>query len=291
VSLAEINAFLATLADSSVRRIFLAGGEPLIWPPVFDVIKAIKNAHVQVVVCTNGIQLNRPEIAARIVDLGTDAVSVSLDSTDPAANDLYRSARHDAHGWDDVVTGIGALIKARGASRSPRVGVYTVITSRNVRQAYEMGQFAADLGCDYYVPQPVSLTADHPLHDELSLSSAHHAALTDTLDHLYKANLTLKLPPSDYPQRFVASITTDAGTVVDCFGGRDLFFIEPDGSVWDCPSSLKIAATSARRRRTIREQSAAALFTATARCTDCTFFSRDCVNMWPLMGFGDFALD
>jgi MoaA/NifB/PqqE/SkfB family radical SAM enzyme len=75
-----------------------------------------------------------------------------------------------------------------------------------------------------------------------------------------------------------------------CFGGRELFFIEPDGSVWDCPSSLKIAATHAWRRRTIRGHAAADLFTITARCTDCALFSRDCVNMWPLMGFGAFAL-
>ncbi|SRR6266487_78545 len=290
LSLAEISAFIATLAGSPVQRIFLAGGEPLIWPPMLDVIKAIKDAGVQVVLCTNGIRLGQEDVAAQIIDVGTDAVSVSLDSTDPVANDRFRPARHGAHGWGDVVSGIHALLRARRSGEPPRVGVYSVITSQNVRQIYDMGILAASLGCDYYVPQPVSLAADHPLHAQLSLSGVHHIALAHALDCLYRAKLPLALPPRGYAQRFIASIATDAGWVANCFGGRELFFIEPDGSVWDCPSSLKIAATPPARRRTIRDQTAASLFAAKSRCTDCTLFSRDCVNMWPLMDFGYFAL-
>jgi hypothetical protein len=78
--------------------------------------------------------------------------------------------------------------------------------------------------------------------------------------------------------------------VAGCFGGRELFFIEPDGSVWDCPSSLKIAATPSGRLRSIRGHAATGLFTAVSRCTDCALFSRDCVNMWPLMEFAGFAV-
>ncbi|MFD0598696.1 radical SAM protein [Catellatospora coxensis] len=52
---ADLAAFADTLAQSPVRRVFLAGGEPLIWPPVFDLIERIKRAGVEVVVCTNGV--------------------------------------------------------------------------------------------------------------------------------------------------------------------------------------------------------------------------------------------
>jgi MoaA/NifB/PqqE/SkfB family radical SAM enzyme len=290
LSLAEVMSFVATLAGSRVRRIFLAGGEPLIWPPVLDVIEAIKNAGAQVVLCTNGIRLNRPETAARIVELGVDAVSVSLDSADPAANDRYRPAHRGVHGWHDVVSGIRSLLAVRGTGRPPRVGVYTVITRRNLSQVHEMGAFAAGLGCDYYVPQPVSLAPDHPLHASLSLSARHRAAVKEGLDHLYVARLPLALPDRSYAPRFLASITSDTGWVAGCFGGRELFFIEPDGSVWDCPSSLKIAATPSGRRRSIRGRAATGLFAAASRCTDCSLFSRDCVNMWPLMEFAGFAL-
>jgi hypothetical protein len=56
--------------------------------------------------------------------------------------------------------------------------------------------------------------------------------------------------------------------------------------VWDCPSSLKIRA-SAGSRRSIRGADAKALFGSAGACVDCSQFSRDCVNMWPLMGFSD----
>ena len=58
---------------------------------------------------------------------------------------------------------------------------------------------------------------------------------------------------------------------------------EPDGSVWDCPSDRRIAATPPARRRSIRGGDARTLFAARPACTDCSLFSRDCVNMWPLV--------
>ena len=71
-----------------------------------------------------------------------------------------------------------------------------------------------------------------------------------------------------------------------CFGGSTLAFIEPDGSMWACPSSLKIAATPRERHASIRGADARTLFAAPPPCADCTLFSADCVNMWPLMDFG-----
>src|SRR5215475_9225845 len=53
----EVFTFAAGLGDSAVGRVFLAGGEPLIWPPVLDLIAALKHAGIQVVVATNGIPL------------------------------------------------------------------------------------------------------------------------------------------------------------------------------------------------------------------------------------------
>ncbi|MGH8882733.1 MAG: radical SAM protein, partial [Stackebrandtia sp.] len=45
-----------------------------------------------------------------------------------------------------------------------------------------------------------------------------------------------------------------------CFGGHTLNFIEPDGSVWDCPSGLKIAATPPAAHRSVVGANAAELF-------------------------------
>ena len=56
----SINAFLSSIGQSAVRRVFLAGGEPLNWPPALAIAGVLKDAGVEVIICTNGIPLNRP---------------------------------------------------------------------------------------------------------------------------------------------------------------------------------------------------------------------------------------
>lgn len=288
VSLADIAHFCSTLGESAIRRIVIAGGEPLIWPPMLDVVEQIIAAGVEVVIASNAIPLNRPEITQRLVELGVAAVSVSLDSPDPALNDHYRPARNRSDGWQQVLTGIHALQNARGNRAWPRIGLYTVIHRRNLPAVYDMAAFGAELGVDYYVPQPMSLAPDHALSDELSLTSDHVNELREHFDRLYSAGLALTLPERSYAERFLDSVTTtEPGFIADCFGGAQLAFIQPNGSVWDCPSHLRIAATPEQRHHSILGHSAAELFPTEARpdCADCALFSRDCVSMWPLMEF------
>ncbi len=283
-------AFARTLADSAVRRVFVAGGEPLSWRPTLKVIAELKAAGVEVVVCTDGTALNNPEITAALLELGVDGVSVSLDSTDADYNDLRRPARNGRDGWHSVVGGVRALLAARGERPTPRVGLYSVITRQNIRDIVNVPTFAAQLGCDYAVPQPVSLEADHPLFDTLALRPEDAAAVSEQYAALYASGLPLGIPSRDYPQRVRDAVEHPVGQIASCFGGSTLFFIEPDGSVWDCPSALRIAATPAEARRSIVGHTAAELFPEpTGSGAACELFSADCVCMWPLTGFDRFA--
>jgi MoaA/NifB/PqqE/SkfB family radical SAM enzyme len=285
---AEVLAFAATLAGSAVSRVFLAGGEPLRWPPALDLIRLVKSAGVQVVVCTNGIALNRPEITSALVNAGVDAVSVSLDSADPAYNDRWRPSRNRKDGWAQVVSGITALAAARGGTRTPAIGVYTVITRLNIADILSVPQLAADLGCDYAVAQPIALPPGHALHGELALTPSDAPSVAAAFTRLAGAGLPLALPAAAYPGQVATAITTPVSAVRSCFGGSTLAFIEPDGSLWDCPSSLRIAATPPKRRATIKGADARTLFASPPPCADCALFSVDCVNMWPLTGFSRF---
>jgi MoaA/NifB/PqqE/SkfB family radical SAM enzyme len=284
VTLADIAAFAATLPGSPVQRIFIAGGEPLIWPPVLSVLEAIKAAGVEAVVCTNGIPLARPGIIDGLLRLGIDAVSVSLDSAAPEHNDTWRPAHNGTGSWHQAVSGIRALIAARGTATSPAVGIYTVVTARNISAITSVATLARELGCDYYVPQPLSLPPGHALDAQLSLTPAHVPMLAAQFTELYDTT-RLRLPAADYPDRVLQSVAqARPGFVAGCFGGHHLFFIEPDGSVWPCPSSYKIASLAGSAIGSIRGATAAGLFRG-GSCTDCALFTRDCVNMWPLTQF------
>ncbi|HZD13606.1 MAG TPA: radical SAM protein [Pseudonocardiaceae bacterium] len=278
--------FLSTIGRSSVKRVFLAGGEPLIWAPIAHVIETLADAGVQVTVCTNGVPLNRGSVSTMLLDTGVRGVSVSLDSADPVLNDLHRPARNRADGWHSVVAGIKHLIAERGTRTRPAIGLYSVITRRTLPGLPATARFAAGLGVDYFVAQPVALDPGHPLHDELALRTADLPALARAFDHVYGADLGLELPAPRYPRQVASPIEYPLQTVRGCFGGHQLAFIQPDGSVWDCPSSHKIAAGRPGGAPTIASRTAAELF-PTPPATggrDCPLFSGDCVNMWPLMG-------
>ena len=276
--------FARTLPDSPVERVVIAGGEPLDWPGALEVISLIKDAGCQVVVATNGIPLTRPHVAGRLVALGVDGVSVSLDSADAETNDRMRPSRSGRFGYHDVLAGIGALLQARAGQPAPRVGIYTVVTRSRPQEITGVARLAASLGVDYYVPQPISLAPGHRLFQQLSHTHDDAGDVGEHLARLYSNPMGLAVPDPSYIQRFIAAISTqDSGHVPDCFGGARLFFIQPDGSVWDCPSDRRIEATAPGRRRTIRDGDARTLFAARPACTDCSLFTRDCVNMWPLV--------
>lgn len=280
----DLMAFARTLVDSPVERVVIAGGEPLDWPGTLGLISLVKDAGCEVVIATNGVPLSRQHVAESLVALDVDGVSVSLDSADAEANDRMRPSRSGRTGYNDVLIGIRALLRFRGARPAPRVGIYTVVTRARPQEITDMARLAADLGVDYYVPQPISLPPDHALFQQMSHTPDDVMAVGEHLDRLYGDPRGLALPDPSYIRRFVAAVSTQkGGHVPDCFGGARLFFIQPDGSVWDCPSDRRIAATAPEARRTIRGADAGVLFATRPACTDCTLFSRDCVNMWPLV--------
>ncbi|WP_433435384.1 radical SAM protein [Nonomuraea sp. CA-141351] len=279
-----LKAFARTLDGSPIQRVVIAGGEPLDWPPTLEVIELIKEAGCQVVIATNGIPLTRPPVVERLIELCVDGVSVSVDSANAQTNDRLRPSRSGRFGYVDVLAGIRALLDARGDRHAPRVGIYTVVMRERSHEITDMAHLADELGVDYYVPQPISLTPDHKLFAELTHRGEDVQAVAEELSRLYDEPGRLALPDPSYARRFIAAISTqDSGHVPDCFGGARLFFIQPDGSVWDCPSDRRIAATPPERRRTIRDGDARTLFAERPACTNCSLFSRDCVNMWPLV--------
>lgn len=183
------------------------------------------------------------------------------------------------------MSGIQALLSGRSGRPKPAVGLYTVVTAENIDAITGVAAFAHELGCDYFVPQPLALEAGHALNDRLSLTSGHAPELAAQFDALYRTS-KLRLPDASYPERVLDSVTQlEPGFVADCFGGCYLYFVEPDGTVWPCPSSYKIAALADQPVRNIRDASAVDLFGSGGPCADCALFTRDCVNMWPLTQF------
>jgi hypothetical protein len=91
--------------------------------------------------------------------------------------------RDHQHGHADVIAGARRLLATRADWTRPAVGLYMVVTQHNIEQMTAMGRLAADLGMDYFVPQPISLAPGHPLRSELGLASEDVTAVTKELTY------------------------------------------------------------------------------------------------------------
>jgi MoaA/NifB/PqqE/SkfB family radical SAM enzyme len=213
-------------------------------------------------------------------------VSVSLDSADPVINDRQRPARgNQTDSWARVVAGISSLLADRG-DRKVKVGIYSVLTRNTLAGMPDTARFSAALGVDYFVVQPVALQPDHELYEQLVLREQDVPLLEQVFTEISGADLGMTLPSDLYPAQVISTVRHRLQDKPGCYGGHQLAFIEPDGSVWDCPSGYMIAAQSATgTQRTIIGHTAAELFRPTAAVMDCPLFSSDCVNMNPLMDF------
>lgn len=114
-------------------------------------------------------------------------------------------------------------------------------------------------------------TAPHPCHLPPSTRREKDLpALTEALDTIYAAELGLELPAPRYPEQIASTVRHELQRVHGCLCGYQLAFIQPDGSVWDCPSHHKIATiTRAGTQRSIATHIAADLFPARADTGGC----------------------
>ncbi len=288
VSIDVILKFIESFRANIIRRVFIVGGEPLLWKGTFQVISALKGKGIDVIVSTNSLPLLNEKVSAWLINTNVDAISVSLDSYDSKYNDRYR-VDPSGRGWHGEVEGLRALLRKRREVKSHmKVGVYSVITRYNIDHIPDTGRLISELGADYFIFQPVSLPQDHPLYAELSLNTTHYSQLLNAIDVLKSTRLKIYLPNNKYLKLLLQTLTQNPPRIIHgCFGGRSLFFIEPDGSVWDCPSRCKIASTSSNQYLTIIKHSADEVFSTDrrTRIVDCPYFSEDCVNMWQLMEF------
>ncbi|HYU74506.1 MAG TPA: radical SAM protein, partial [Ktedonobacteraceae bacterium] len=273
--LCDMMTFISTFPSHCVNRVFVAGGEPLVWRGTLSVLTGLKARGCEVIVCSNGLPLQKVEMCRALLDLLVDAISISLDSHDAHYNDYWRRDK-SGQGWHSVVRGIQTLVQQRNARRMPtQIGVYSVISQQNLDHIVDTGRFVADLGVDYFIVQPISLTPDHTLHDELSLDARHKRVFVQQVQQLRQVVSDIHLAHPEYIQQVITTLTSGSLPMTKgCFGGRDLFFIEPNGSIWDCPSVYKIQSTLPDQYLSIKNASAEHLFSQERRCrnTDCSHF-------------------
>jgi len=143
LTLAEKLELVDELGKEYVPFLAISGGEPLLSPHLWDVLKRCARRDIHVTLASNGTLITR-DVATRLVDHGVKYVEISLDSVDPAKHDNFRGR---TGAWQESVNGIRALAKTPGI----RVGLAACLSQMNVNELDDLVRLALDLGCSTFV--------------------------------------------------------------------------------------------------------------------------------------------
>jgi radical SAM protein with 4Fe4S-binding SPASM domain len=155
----------------------LFGGEPLMYPDLEELVRAVKQAGSLIDTPTNGTLLRKH--AAMLVDAGFDFVRVSLDGP-REINDRQRGAGS----YDEAMAGIAALQEEKLAAgkATPLVGIICTVTPENHAALEQL--FLHDLNLDAistvtiqlqnYVTAEMGEAYAQLLHSKFNLSSERY---------------------------------------------------------------------------------------------------------------------
>ncbi len=149
----EWKAVVRSAVKLGTTMISMSGGEPFLRPDVFEIIRYIRDQHIAVHLCSNGVLLNREKIL-RLRDSGLNTISISLESPDRDIHEQLRGRRS----FDPAIESIRLI---RELAPSIRVGINYLITTVNFRNMGAMIPFAESLGVDQVKFAPIHTNLLH----------------------------------------------------------------------------------------------------------------------------------
>ncbi len=140
---AEVHDIIDDVAAFGVQNLTLTGGEVFLRHDVLELVEHVKRTPMKLCVNTNGWYL-RPEQADKLVALGVDSMSVSIDGPG-ATHDEIRRGKGSFKRLSEGIANVAAAKKARGVNR-PYIGITCTVFSKNQHNFSEVIDEVKDLG-------------------------------------------------------------------------------------------------------------------------------------------------
>lgn len=207
---------LADEADAlGVYEIDIQGGEPLLNPRLFDILRVIGTERFYVYITTNGWFLDR-DMAVRLAEAGVDRVSVSIDAFSAKEHDRFRQKEGSFQKCMD------ALAYAKDAGMKPYVNI--VVGHYNA-QSKELRDFVEDLDRHHWgiVFNCASPSGNWRNHYDVMLTEEDSRAL----EQMKKDHPSIIRDLWNY-------LNPDDQLVYGC-PAVNLFYVNPLGDVLPCP--------------------------------------------------------
>lgn len=239
LSTEEGKTLLEDAAKAGFKIIIFSGGEPLLRKDIFELMEYTYDLNMIPALGTNGILLSE-EIAAKLKEHHTSAVSISLDSLDADKHDAFRRC-HGSHAL--AIKSIDSCLKA-----GLKVQINFTVTKRNVGELKDIIDYADSKSCSCFFFFLVDVGRGKDVYKYALNKEEYKYAIDFILDKSKKVSVDLK--PTCAPQFMVEARDKKIPMryTRGCIAGISYCCVLPNGDVHICPYS-PIKAGS------IREQS------------------------------------
>ena len=226
LSTEEGKKLLDEIARAGFKIMIFSGGEPLMRPDIFDLVRHARSCGLIPVFGTNGTLITK-EIAQKLKDAGAMAMGISLDSLDREKHDKFRSF---PGGWDGAV---------QGMKNCREVGlpfqIHTTVMDWNQGELEAMTDFAVEIGARahhffFLVPTGRAKTIE----EESLRAEQYEAVLTRIMKK--SEEVAIELKPTCAPQflRIAGQMGIKTRFHRGCLAGLSYCIISPKGKVQPC---------------------------------------------------------
>ncbi|MDR1962115.1 MAG: putative heme d1 biosynthesis radical SAM protein NirJ2, partial [Gracilibacteraceae bacterium] len=226
LSTAEGKTLLSQIAEAGFKIMIFSGGEPLMRPDIYELVRHAAQCGLRPVFGTNGT-LIEPESAARLKEAGAVCIGVSLDSLDQAKHDELRGRRGS---WEEAVRGMRHCRSAGLAFQ-----VHTTVMGWNDMEIEALTDFAVREGAvahHVFFLVPAGRAAD--IEQESLRAEQYESLLTRILRKQQEVEIELK--PTCAPQftRIAKQLGIKTRFTKGCLAGAAYCIIGPGGDVQPC---------------------------------------------------------
>lgn len=272
-NISEIDKITNKLNNLGFTRVYLSGGEPLIYPDLtLGIVEKLSELGIRSVLSTNGTLVTK-DLAKDLISSGLDAVVISLDSFD---KDYHNSVRES---FQKVVKSIKIFSEVSRLGDF-RLGVKCVVTRKNVDDLKETMEFSDSLGADFFKFQPVFIPQDSPLFKELSLTKNDYNKILGSIDSLYEED-SIVLPGKERMKLIFERLKNKNTLVKSCFAGKSFFFLNEKNILFPCTNNYILGNYEGKNILDVKRSDLPSF-----EIGRCERFSEDCACLWTVVPLG-----
>ncbi|MBI3190775.1 radical SAM protein [archaeon] len=203
-------------SDNNVTSVYVSGGEPLIWKPLYETLRYAHERGIFTSLATNGKHLDEAN-AAQLRDANVGKVLVSIDSHVPELHDQLRSKGS----YDSAANAVRML-----SDDDVFVRIGHVIWKESIDNIEEFAHYMKDIGADeiaYNWLLPTGRAKNNP-------------DIAVPLQRYNETGKRLKKLKEDLENDIVISYHrfSPINHLYDCMGGKKFFQITSNGRVAPC---------------------------------------------------------